>query len=101
MIRRLFPHPILSLALVAVSIMCSMWCRACRSDPQIPQARVRTRICPGPGVRSATSSQTSCLLRRMTARMGPPSDSFLKGHHGPRRRGRPEGPRLARGRPIA
>ena len=52
------------------SIMCSMWCRACRSDPQIPQASVLTSTWPSAGTRSATSSQTSALLRRTTALMG-------------------------------
>src|SRR5438105_6008750 len=40
--------------------------RVCRSEPQMPQARVRTSTCPGPGTGSATSS-TSSRPPRMTA----------------------------------
>ena len=47
----------------------------CRSDPQMPQARVRTRTWPGPGVGSATSSTTSSPPRMTAACIGPPDRS--------------------------
>lgn len=63
------------------SIMCSMWCRACRSEPQMPQASVRTSTWPDSGSSSGISSQTSCLLRRTTALMRFPSElAALVGH---------------------
>ena len=42
-------------------------CRACRSDPQIPQRRTSTRTCPGPGTGSGTSRTDSSAFVHTTA----------------------------------
>src|SRR5579885_1717224 len=44
--------------------------RACRSEPQIPHARLLTSTSPGPGVGTGTSSTTSFLFLITAARMG-------------------------------
>src|SRR5215831_10036409 len=44
--------------------------RACRSEPQIPQASVRTSTSPGPGSGAGTSATTKARSRMTTARMG-------------------------------
>ena len=43
--------------------------RKCRSDPQMPQARVLTRTSPAPGSGTGMSSTTSSKSRITTARM--------------------------------
>ena len=42
---------------------------ACRSEPQIPQASVRTSTSPGPGSGAGTSATTSLRSRMTAARM--------------------------------
>src|SRR5262245_39915018 len=44
---------------------------ACRSDPQMPQARVRTSTSPGPGSGSGSVSTTIWESRMTAARMRP------------------------------
>src|SRR6266545_7843249 len=47
----------------------SAYLRAWRSEPQIPQARVRTSTSPGPGSGAGTSATTRARLRITAARM--------------------------------
>src|SRR5262245_42968782 len=53
----------------AASTILSACVRACRSEPQIPHARVLTRTSPGPGSGSGTVSATSVAFRMTAARM--------------------------------
>src|SRR6185436_14913103 len=64
---------------------------ACRSDPQMPQASVRTRTSPGPGTGSGRVSTTRRELRITAARMGTPGITRVPARvQGPRR---PQPPR--------
>src|SRR5215468_7005238 len=53
--------------------------RACRSEPQIPQARVRTSTSPWPGSGVGTSATTRARLRMTAARMASASARELEG----------------------
>src|SRR5215470_16075710 len=53
--------------------------RACRSEPQIPHARVRTSTSPGPGSGMGTSATTRARLRMTAARMASASARELEG----------------------
>src|SRR5690242_18859784 len=50
--------------------------RACRSEPQMPQARVLTRTCPAAGFGSGQLSATIWPLRKMAARIADYSSRF-------------------------
>ena len=68
------------------------WRRKCRSEPQIPQARVRTSTWPMPGTGSATRSTTSSSARMTTACTSP--TAVLAGLAAARHT--PEGPSAAK-----
>src|SRR4030095_704429 len=53
----------------AASTTLSAWVRACRSEPQIPHARVFTSTSPDPGSGSGSVSTTSWEFRMTAARM--------------------------------
>src|SRR4029450_11340786 len=62
----------------------SAWVRACRSEPQIPHARVFTSTSPDPGSGSGSVSTTSWEFRMTAARMLQFSPLGPRGARGPR-----------------
>src|SRR5262249_5212321 len=66
----------------AVATNCSACLSACRSEPQMPQASVRTNTSPGPGCGTGMSATTSRRSRMTAARTSTPQLERLDVHAG-------------------